>query len=126
MTASVLEKTAIDGLSDNDAALVLRVVDHSGVEHEVGALEGFRVMEVIRDWDLGIKAECGGACACATCHVYVDPEWAPMLVPPTDEEMGKLDEAPRVGSTSRLSCQILMRPEFNGLKVTLAPGSEPG
>ncbi len=119
----VLERTTA---ADEDTALMLRVVDHAGIEHEVEALEGFRVMEVIRDWDLGIKAECGGACACATCHVYVDPAWATVLVPPTDEEMDKLDEASRVEANSRLSCQILMRPEFNGLKVTLAPGSEPG
>lgn len=122
MSMDVMER---DTASDEDAVLLLKVVDHKGVEHEVEALEGFRVMEVIRDWDLGIKAECGGACACATCHVYVDPEWVPRLVPPTDEEMDKLDEAPAVESNSRLSCQILMRPEFNGLKVSLAPGSEP-
>ncbi len=110
---------------DEEVGLTLRVVDHRGVEHALEALEGFRVMEVIRDWDIGIRAECGGACACATCHVYVDPAWAPRLVPPTDEEMDRLDEAPSVEPNSRLSCQILMRPEFDGLKVTLAPGSEP-
>lgn len=124
MTTDQLDRTAPQ-TSEEEAALMLRVVDHRGVEHEVEALEGFRVMEVIRDWDLGIKAECGGACACATCHVYVDPGWTSLLVPPTDEELDKLDEAPYLESNSRLSCQILMRPEFNGLKVTLAPGSEP-
>ncbi|UDL96497.1 MULTISPECIES: 2Fe-2S iron-sulfur cluster-binding protein [Lichenihabitans] len=105
--------------------MTLRVVDHAGFEHRVEALEGWRVMEIIRDWDLGIKAECGGACACATCHVYVDPDWSAVLIPPTDEEMDKLDEAPHVEPNSRLSCQILMRPDLDGLKVTLAPGSEP-
>ena len=124
MTTDLLDRTAPQA-SEDEAALMLRVVDHQGVEHQVEALEGFRVMEVIRDWDLGIKAECGGACACATCHVYVDPDWTSLLVPPTDEEMDKLDEAPHLETNSRLSCQILMRPEFNGLKVTLAPGSEP-
>jgi 2Fe-2S ferredoxin len=104
--------------------LTLVAIDHAGVEHEVEALEGWRVMEVIRDWGLGIKAECGGACVCATCHVYVEPEWVGKLVPPTDEEMDRLDEALLVKPNSRLSCQILMRPEFNGLKVRLAPGSE--
>ncbi len=124
MNTDLMDRTAPNTVEE-DAALTLRVVDHRGTEHEVEALEGFRVMEVIRDWDLGIKAECGGACACATCHVYVDPDWASRLVPPTDEELHRLDEAPHVEATSRLSCQILMRPEFNGLKVTLAPGSEP-
>ena len=45
-----------------------------GTSHRLEALEGWRVMEVIRDWGLAIKAECGGACACATCHVYVDDD----------------------------------------------------
>ena len=102
------------------------VIDHQGVEHSLEALEGWRVMEVIRDWGVGIKAECGGACACATCHVYVDPEWIDRLVPPTDEEIDRLDEAMTVDPrTSRLSCQILMTEALDGLKVRLAPGSEP-
>lgn len=106
--------------------LVIRVVDREGVEHELAAIEGWRVMEVIRDWGLDIKAECGGACACATCHVYVDDDWMGALVPATDEEIDKLDEAPMVERNSRLSCQILVTPEINGLKVRLAPGSENG
>lgn len=97
------------------------VTDRDGAEHALEALEGWRVMEIIRDYGLPIKAECGGACACATCHVYVDPAWADKLVPPTDEEIEKLDEAFLLKATSRLSCQILMREEFDGLQVTLAP-----
>ena len=104
--------------------MFLNIVDHEGIEHQVEALEGWRVMEIIRDWGLGIKAECGGACACASCHIYVDQAWAKLLVPPTNEEMDKLDEAPLVENNSRLSCQILMRAEFDGLRVRLAPGSE--
>ena len=105
-------------------SLHLIVVDREGVEHRLEALEGWRVMEVIRDWDLPIKAECGGACACATCHVYVDQAWVGKLVPALDEEVDRLDEALAVEDNSRLSCQILMSPELDGLKVTLAPGSE--
>ncbi len=81
-------------------------------------------MEVIRDWGLAIKAECGGACACATCHVYVDPAWVARLAPPTDEEIDQLDSAFFVESNSRLACQILMSPETSGLRVTLAPEGE--
>jgi 2Fe-2S ferredoxin len=51
------------------------VTDFDGVEHECEAIEGWRVMEIIRDYGLPIKAECGGACLCGTCHVYVAPEW---------------------------------------------------
>jgi 2Fe-2S ferredoxin len=105
-------------------ALFIYVTDHEGREHELQAIEGWRVMEVIRDWGLGIKAECGGACACATCHVYIEDGWGPRLTPPDDEEVDRLDEALGVEASSRLSCQILMSPEINGLRVRLAPGSE--
>ena len=102
----------------------LYVVDHDGHEHALEAIEGWRVMEVIRDWGIGLKAACGGACACATCHVYVDADWLDRLHPPTEEEVDRLDEALAVERTSRLCCQILMSRETNGLKVRLAPGSE--
>ena len=101
--------------------LTLVVVDRKGGEHRLDALDGWRVMEVIRDWELPIKGECGGACACATCHIYVDPAWLDRLEPPTDEEEAMLDEAVGVEDNSRLSCQILMHPGIDGLKVTLAP-----
>jgi ferredoxin, 2Fe-2S len=99
------------------------VTDRLGHVHELEALEGWRVMEIIRDYGLPIKAECGGACSCATCHVYVDPTWGGKLVPPTDEEVDMLDQAFHVNGDSRLSCQILMRGDLDGLQVTLAPES---
>lgn len=102
----------------------IHVTDQDGQRHTLQALEGFRVMEIIRDWGLDIKAECGGACACATCHVYVAPEWAERLVKAEDEETDRLDEAFMVEDNSRLSCQILMSEELNGIELTLAPGSE--
>lgn len=98
----------------------LLVVDQSGVEHELEALDGWRAMEVIRDWGLNIKAECGGACACATCHVYVDEAWLDKLTPRSDEEEDMLDTVGDVQANSRLSCQILMNDELDGLKLTLA------
>jgi ferredoxin, 2Fe-2S len=104
--------------------MYLHVIDHEGQEHTLEGLEGWRVMEVIRDWGLSIKAECGGACACATCHVYVDSQWVNKLVPPTDEEVERLDDAFFVEPNSRLSCQILMTDETNGLRVKLAPASD--
>ncbi|HAJ46634.1 MAG TPA: ferredoxin, partial [Alphaproteobacteria bacterium] len=56
-----------------------------------------------------------------TCHVYVDPAWADKLVPPTEEEIDMLDQAFDVNERSRLSCQILMRDDLDGLQITLAP-----
>jgi ferredoxin, 2Fe-2S len=108
-----------------DDVRTLHVIDRTGNVHSIEGLDGWRVMEIIRDQGLPIKAECGGACACATCHVYVDDAWIGRLVPPTDEELERLDDAFEVTDASRLSCQILMREEFDGLTVTLAPGSEP-
>jgi 2Fe-2S ferredoxin len=99
----------------------IHVTDREGVEHDLDAPDGWRVMEVIRDHGLPIKAECGGACACATCHVYVDNDWAEKLVEPTDEETEMMDEAFDVEDNSRLSCQIILSEDLDGLKVTLAP-----
>lgn len=101
------------------------VTDQGGTRHELEAIDGWRVMEIIRDYGLPIKAECGGCCACATCHVYVDEAWIPKLYAMRDEEQEALDLAFNVEDNSRLSCQILMSAELDGLGVTLAPGSEP-
>lgn len=97
------------------------LVDGKGREHELEAVEGWRVMEIIRDWGLPMEGTCGGACDCATCHVIVAPQWADRLFPPREEELDKLDELPLIEPTSRLSCQILYSPELDGLEVTLAP-----
>lgn len=106
------------------------VTDRNDEEHALDAIEGWRVMEIIRDYgmndpQLGIKAECGGACACATCHVYVDHDWMDAMEDQSEEEIDMLDGAFEVEENSRLSCQIIMTEELDGLKVTLAPGSEP-
>jgi ferredoxin, 2Fe-2S len=101
--------------------LNLRLPD--GTTHRLEALEGWRVMEVIRDWGLPIKAECGGACACATCHVWVGKDWGAKLNPASSEELEMLDGAFNVDERSRLCCQIIMSKELDGLEVELAPES---
>ena len=101
------------------------VTDQSGETHELEAIEGWRVMEIIKDYGLPINAECGGACCCATCHVYVDEDWQDKLYPPTDEEIDMLDEAMDIEDNSRLSCQILMSEDLDGLKLTLAESACP-
>ena len=62
------------------------VTDQDGKTHEIEAIDGWRVMEIIRDHGLPIKAECGGCASCATCHVYVDEDWLPKLFPMRDDE----------------------------------------
>ena len=111
--------------------MMLKVTDHEGAVHAIEGIDGWRVMEIIRDHGLenkaiAIKAECGGALACATCHVYVAPEWLDKLEPPHQDETDMLlDAAFNVKENSRLSCQILMSEALDGLAVTLAPGTEP-
>ncbi len=102
----------------------VRVIDHEGRENALEALEGWRLMEIIRDWGLAIKAECGGACACATCHVYVAPDWVEKLHPPREDELERLDDAFDVRPNSRLACQILFSADLDGLTVVLAPGPD--
>ena len=108
----------------SDQELHILCTDRDGVVHDLPALDGWRVMEIIRDNGLPIKAECGGALECATCHVYVDNGWTDKLVPKSDEEDEKLDEAFMVKRNSRLSCQIIMSEALDGLQVTLAPETD--
>src|SRR5262245_44720346 len=95
------------------------VNDQSGRTHVLEAVEGWRVMELIRDHGLPIEALCGGACACATCHVHVAPDWAERLVPMRQDEEGLLDALPEAAETSRLSCQIIWDTDLDGLELTL-------
>lgn len=96
------------------------VTDGHGVEHEVEAQDGWTIMEIIRDAGLPIKAECGGSCVCATCHVVVDDEWFAKLPEKNEEEIDMLDLALEVFDTSRLSCQIEFEKSLDGLKVKIA------
>jgi len=102
---------------------IVRVIitDYEGKRHTLDGIVGWRLMEVIRDYGLPLKAECGGACACATCHVYVSSEWFTKLIPAHSEETMMLDDAMAVAEYSRLSCQIILSPDLEGLEVTLAP-----
>jgi 2Fe-2S ferredoxin len=101
----------------------LYVTDKDGKEHELEANTDWSVMEVIRDSGIEMLAQCGGSCACATCHVYVDEAWNAKLPEPTEEEIGMLDGAFDIKDNSRLSCQIVCGDTLNGLKVKIAPGS---
>src|SRR3546814_8192711 len=85
--------------------------DREGGMHELPFQEGDTLMEVLTSEDLGVRAECGGCCACATCHVYVAPQWLDRLLPQSDDEIDMLDLAFAVETNSRLSCQIAMRSE---------------
>lgn len=93
-------------------------ITHDGEAHTVEAEVGSTVMEnAVRNMVPGIEAECGGACACATCHVYVDEAWYGKVGAPEPMEEDMLDFAYDVRPMSRLSCQIKVKPEYDGLVV---------
>ena len=93
-------------------------IDHEGASRDVDAEKGSTVMEnAIKNGVPGIEAECGGACACATCHVYVDESWTEKVGPPSPMEEDMLDFGFDVKPNSRLSCQIKMSDELDGLIV---------
>lgn len=93
-------------------------IEQNGTRHEAQGEVGSTVMETaILNGVPGIVAECGGACTCATCHVYVDDAWTEVVGPPSMMEEDMLDFAFEVKPTSRLSCQIKVRDELDGLVV---------
>jgi len=96
----------------------IKYIDDNGTERVVEVPVGWSVMEgAVKNLVPGIDADCGGACACATCHVYVDPAWAGKLPPKQDMEETMLDFAQEPRANSRLSCQIKVTPELDGLAV---------
>ena len=99
---------------------VVLVEDREGEVHELETLEGWRLMEILRDHGVGMDSNCGGALACAECHVLIEPAWMDRLPPPSQEELDKLDELPLIHENSRLSCQILWTDDYDGMKVTVA------
>jgi ferredoxin, 2Fe-2S len=98
---------------------MIQVIDTNNVSHILEAVEGWRVMEIIREHGFEVGGLCGGACACATCHVEIHAEWADKLHPANDDEEAMLDEVPVLSPTSRLSCQIIYTEALDGLAVKL-------
>ena len=96
----------------------VRFIKADGSTSEVEAVSGDSIMETAIDNDIdGIVAECGGACSCATCHVYVEDEWLGKLRPPDALEDGMLDCVIDRRPNSRLSCQLRVSEEIDGITV---------
>jgi len=96
----------------------IQFIDFGGTARTVEAEPGSTVMEAaIKNGVPGIEAECGGACACATCHVYIEPDWQEKVGPPSSMEEDMLDFAFDVRPNSRLACQIHVKAELDGLTV---------
>ncbi len=95
-------------------------IEHNGKSHTVEVPNELSVMEgAVQNNISGIDADCGGACACATCHIYVDEKWFDKLVKKTDAEQDMLDMAFEPNKSSRLSCQITVTDELDGLVVKM-------
>lgn len=100
----------------------ISVTRRDGSVKEVDARLNMTLMEVLRDEGIDIEALCGGCCSCATCHVYIEPEFADRLPPVGEDEDLLLGEsAQRRQDASRLSCQIRITDQMDGLELTVAP-----
>jgi ferredoxin, 2Fe-2S len=95
-------------------------VEYTGTERQIELQSGLSVMKgAIDNCIVGIDADCGGECACATCHVYVDPCWLEKVGPQGSQEAALLDFAALAQPNSRLACQIRMNDQLDGLVVKL-------
>ena len=99
----------------------IHVTDRDGDSQTVEGMVGVSVMETLRELENGVEALCGGMCSCATCHCFIDPAWWDKLPPRSPEEDELLGELEYVGETSRLTCQVQLTEELDGLKLTIAP-----
>ena len=98
----------------------IKYIEHSGKQHEIDVVNGLSVMEGAVQNDIpGIDADCGGGMACATCHVYVKEDWFNKINSKTEGEDDMLDQAFEPKKNSRLSCQIIVSDELDGLVVNL-------
>jgi 2Fe-2S ferredoxin len=99
----------------------ISVTDREGNNRILEGDSNSTLMEIIRDEGGDIEAACGGCCACATCHVYINEKWVKKLNPIDDDEESMLDQAFDVKKNSRLSCQINLNDDLDGLELELAP-----
>ena len=106
-------------MSESGAVYKVTFVEPDGTKRTVDAPEGLSVMEVAHRNDIDVEGACEGSLACSTCHVIVAPEWFGRLAPASEEEEDMLDLAFGLTQTSRLSCQIRMSKDLDGITVTL-------
>ena len=98
------------------------VTDREGTEHVLEVESGLTLMEPLRELDDGIEALCGGMCSCATCHVFVEPQWTEKLAAARDDELELLEDTECYqAANSRLCCQITIADSLDGMRVKIAP-----
>ena len=97
------------------------IKDRQGKDHQIDGDYESTLMEILRDKGFEIEASCGGCCACATCHIYIGEKWLDKLPQKDDDEESMLDQAFDVKKNSRLSCQIDLSEDLDGLEIEIAP-----
>jgi 2Fe-2S ferredoxin len=98
------------------------VKDREGEIHEIEIAAGDNIMEPLRELDSGTESLCGGMCSCATCHVFIQPDWFAKLESAQDDELELLEETETYRKDeSRLSCQLEFTDELDGITFTIAP-----
>ena len=97
------------------------VKDLDGQVHEIQAREGDSLMEALREYEWGVPAICGGLCSCGTCHVYLDAVWLDKFMQADLDEQDLLEVFDCTKDNSRLSCQLQLKPEHEGLSLSIAP-----
>lgn len=102
----------------------LKATTREGEQHTLDVSGGTPIMEPLRDEDLGVEGTCGGMCSCGTCHIYVDEAWLDKLPPKSEDEEMMLEaigELVEIRPNSRLSCQIPLTDELEGLEIQIGP-----
>lgn len=111
-----------DAHDSHSSMATIYVTDIYGKDHTIDAPAGLKLMEVLREYDFGVEASCGGYCSCATCHIYVDPGSLGQLPEIQSDEADLLSIlATYDAKTSRLSCQVTVTPALEGMKLRVAP-----
>jgi len=96
--------------------------DRDGQQYELAGRDRASLKDILKQGGLALEALCGGSCLCATCHVYIEPDWLDKLLPPTENEIATLhEEGEAIRDNSRLSCQIQWHPGLDGLRLRVAP-----
>ena len=118
-------KSAGDKVTDQDGYDFLKLNVRLGQGETVtcDAMAGMRLLDLLRASSIPIKAECGGACVCATCHIKIPDKWFDLIPEASNEELHKLDEIPGAEDNSRLACQIEMTKQLDGLEFEITSDS---
>lgn len=108
--------------NEENKMVTLKIITRDGDKHEIEGNVGDNLMEAIRDSEYGdLLAICGGCCSCATCHVYVASDYTDKSSKVSEDEDDLLDSSDHRQELSRLSCQVVLTEEYNGMEVIIAP-----